>query len=87
VRKSVLHDRLEKAGACFGEMCGWERANWFAPEGIEARYEYSYARQNWFEASAAEHQAAREKVALFDMSSFAKFEVQGRDAEKVLNRI
>ncbi|MBC8257725.1 MAG: GcvT family protein [SAR324 cluster bacterium] len=87
VRKSVLHDRLEKAGACFGEMCGWERANWFAPEGKATRYEYSYARQNWFEASAAEHKAAREKVALFDMSSFAKFLVQGRDAEKVLNRI
>ena len=87
VRKSALHDRLEKAGACFGEMCGWERPNWFAPEGMEARYEYSFARQNWFDASAAEHHAAREKVALFDMSSFAKFMVQGRDAEKVLNRI
>ena len=87
VRKSVLHDRLEKAGACFGEMCGWERANWFAPEGMKARYEYSYARQNWFDASALEHHAAREKVALFDMSSFAKFMVQGQEAEKVLNRI
>jgi 4-methylaminobutanoate oxidase (formaldehyde-forming) len=68
-------------------MCGWERPNWFAPEGMEARYEYSFARQNWFDASAAEHHAAREKVALFDMSSFAKFMVQGHDAEKVLNRI
>ena len=87
VRKSVLHDRLVKAGACFGEMCGWERANWFAPEGMKARYEYSYARQNWFDASAIEHHAAREKVALFDMSSFAKFMVQGQEAEKVLNRI
>ncbi|MED5242148.1 MAG: FAD-dependent oxidoreductase, partial [SAR324 cluster bacterium] len=87
VRKSVLHDRLEKYGACFGEMCGWERANWFARGGMEARYEYSYSRQNWFESSATEHCAAREKVALFDMSSFAKFIVQGKDAEKVLNRI
>ncbi len=87
VRKSVLHDRLEKAGACFGEMCGWERANWFAPEGMKACYEYSYDRQNWLDASAIEHHAAREKVALFDMSSFAKFMVQGQEAEKVLNRI
>ena len=87
VRKSVLHDRLERAGACFGEMSGWERANWFAPEDTVPRYGYSYKRQNWFEASAAEHQATREKVALFDMSSFAKFIVQGRDAEKVLNLI
>jgi len=87
VRKSVLHDRLEKAGACFGEMCGWERANWFVQKGLKARYEYSYSRQNWFDASATEHQATREKVALFDMSSFAKFIVQGSDSEKVLNRI
>jgi 4-methylaminobutanoate oxidase (formaldehyde-forming) len=82
-----LHDRLEKSGACFGEMCGWERANWFARGGMNSRYEYSYSRQNWFEASASEHRAAREKVALFDMSSFAKFIIQGYDAEKVLNRI
>ena len=87
VRKSVLHDRLEKAKACFGEMSGWERANWFALKGTRACYEYSYSRQNWFEASASEHRAAREKVALFDMSSFAKFMVQGDDAEKVLNLI
>ncbi len=87
VRKSVLHDRLKKAGACFGEMCGWERANWFASDGMEVRYKYNYSRQNWFEASAEEHQASRKKVALFDMSSFAKFMVQGRDAEKALNRI
>ena len=68
-------------------MAGWERANWFAPEGMEPRYEYTYRRQNWFEASASEHLAVRENVGFFDMSSFGKFLVQGRDAEKVMNRI
>ena len=87
VRKSVLHDRLEKAGACFGEMSGWERANWFAEAGTKPNYEYSYGRQNWFELSASEHNAARENVALFDMSSFGKFLLQGKDTEKILNRI
>ena len=87
VRKSVLHDRLEAAGACFGEMSGWERANWFAESGTKPDYEYSFGRQNWFECSASEHKAAREKVALFDMSSFGKFMLQGPDTEKVLNRI
>ncbi len=86
-RKSVLHDRLEKAGACFGEMSGWERANWFAVTGTKPNYEYSYGRQNWFELSASEHNAARENVALFDMSSFGKFLLQGKDTEKILNRI
>jgi len=87
VRTSPLHERLAARGACFGEVAGWERANWFAPEGVEPRYEYSYKRQNWFPYAAAEHKAVREAVALFDMTSFAKYLVQGRDAETVLQKI
>jgi 4-methylaminobutanoate oxidase (formaldehyde-forming) len=82
-----LHERLAAQGACFGELCGWERANWFAPEGVQPRYRYSYGRQNWFEYSAAEHRAVRETVGLFDLSSFGKFLLQGDDAEAVLNRV
>lgn len=87
VRKSALHDRLVKIGACHGEAFGWERPNWYAPEGTEAKYEYSYGRQNWFEYSASEHMAVRNNVALFDQSSFAKFRLEGRDAMRVLNTV
>jgi heterotetrameric sarcosine oxidase gamma subunit len=87
VRRSILHDRLAAHGACFGETAGWERPNWYAPAGVKAEYEYSYGRQNWFDYSAAEHQAVRNAVGIFDQSSFAKFVVQGPDAEAVLNRI
>jgi 4-methylaminobutanoate oxidase (formaldehyde-forming) len=87
VRKSAIHDRLVAVGACHGEAFGWERPNWYAPEGVEARYAYSYGRQNWFEHSAAEHRAVREGVGLFDQSSFAKFRLEGRDAVTVLNRV
>jgi heterotetrameric sarcosine oxidase gamma subunit len=87
VRKSALHDRLAARGACFGEVAGFERPNWFAPAGVEPQYHYSYARQNWFEYSAAEHRGVRECVGLFDQSSFAKFVLEGRDAAAVLNRI
>jgi glycine cleavage system T protein len=87
VRVSPMHERLAAAGACFGETCGWERPNWFAPAGVEPVYEYSYGRQNWFDYSAAEHNAVRQAVGMFDQSSFAKFMLQGADAEKVLNRI
>lgn len=86
-RKSILHDRLARANACFGEVAGWERANFFAPEGVAPEYEYSWGRQNWFEWSAAEHRAVRTSVGVFDQSSFAKILVQGRDAVPVLNRI
>jgi 4-methylaminobutanoate oxidase (formaldehyde-forming) len=87
VRQSILHDRLKAQGACFGETAGWERANWFAPPGVKPEYAYSYGRQNWFEHSAAEHLAVRNGVGLFDQSSFAKFLVQGPDAQSVLNHI
>ncbi|MEE8187663.1 MAG: FAD-dependent oxidoreductase [Kiloniellales bacterium] len=87
VRCSPLHERLEARGACFGEVAGWERPNWYAPEGVEPKYDYSYKRQNWFDYSAAEHEAVREGVGLLDQSSFAKFLVQGPDAEAVLQRI
>ena len=86
-RRSPLHDRLVAAGAAMGEASGWERPNWYAKDGQAAEYEYSYKRQNWFENSAAEHAGCRERVALFDQTSFSKYMVQGRDATAVLNRI
>ncbi len=84
LRRSPLYPHLKAAGACFGTRMGWERANFFAPAGTTPAIEYAYGRQNWFAASAAEHHAARNAVALFDMSSFSKFLVKGRDAEGVL---
>ena len=86
-RRSPLHDKLLAAGACMGEATGWERPNWYAPTPEEAKYEYSYKRQNWFDHSAAEHTAARDNVALFDQTSFSKFEVQGPCAVAAMNRI
>ena len=92
VRHTPLHERLDEHGACFGEVAGWERANWFLPKaerdaGATPEYRYSWKRQNWFEHSAAEHRAVREAVGLFDMSSFGKFRLEGRDACAVLQRI
>ncbi|MEO1193142.1 MAG: FAD-dependent oxidoreductase [Pseudomonadota bacterium] len=92
VRRSPLHERLAAAGACFGETAGWERANWFLPAEAAARgetadYRYSWKRQNWFPYAAEEHKAVREGVGLFDMSSFGKIRVEGRDAEAVLQRV
>ena len=87
VRRSALHDRFVERNACFGEVAGWERPNWFAPDGVEPRYHYSWFRQNWFDYSAEEHRAVREGLGLFDQSSFAKFLVQGPDAGSVLNGI
>ena len=87
LRRSPLYPLLRDRGACFGTKMGWERANWFATAGTVPAVEYSYGRQNWFAASAEEHLAARTGVALFDMTSFSKFVVKGRDAESVLQQL
>ncbi len=87
VRLSPIHESLAARNACFGEAAGWERPNWFAPEGVKPEYEYSFGKQNWFPYSAEEHRAAREQCALFDQSSFSKYSIKGRDACKHLQRI
>lgn len=92
VRHSPLHERLAGRGACFGEAAGWERANWFLPaeaqlRGEHTHYRYSWGRQNWFDYAAGEHKAVREGAGFFDLSSFAKFRVEGRDAEAVLQKV
>jgi len=87
LRRSPLHERLRGHGASFGAKMGWERANWFAPTGVEPVPVYSFGRQNWFEHSAAEHRATREAVAIFDQTSFSKLRVEGADAELVLQRL
>jgi glycine cleavage system aminomethyltransferase T/glycine/D-amino acid oxidase-like deaminating enzyme len=87
IRKTPFYDRLAARGACFGELMGWERANWFAPTGVKPAYEYAHGRQNWFPWSAEEHRAVRDGVALFDESTFGKILVSGPDACAVLNRI
>ena len=84
-RVSPLYERLKAAGACFGEKLGWERANWFAPAGVEAKDVYTYARQNWFPHVGNEHRACRERAALFDQSSFAKYLLAGPGAAKALD--
>ncbi len=87
IRRSPFHAQLLERGAVMGELAGWERANWYANVGQDAAYEYTWKRQNWFENSAAEHRAVRENVGMYDMSSFGKIRVEGRDVEAFLNHI
>ena len=87
VRRTPLHDHLKARGAVFGEVAGWERANWFANAGQEPAYKYSWKRQNWFDNQKAEHMAVRTGVGFFDMTSFGKIRIEGRDACRYLNRL
>ena len=87
IRLSPIHQRHVEHRAAFGQVSGWERPNWYAPEGVTPEYEYSFGKQNWFGYSAEEHRAARESVALFDQSTFSKYMVCGRDALALLQKI
>ena len=92
IKRSPIHFHLEKQGACFGETSGWERPNWFLNENELSQkkipeYKYSWKRQNWFSNSAHEHKAVRDSVGLFDLSSFGKIRLSGKDSEDFLQKI
>lgn len=87
IRRTPFHEHLKAKGAVFGELAGWERANWYARPGQEREYRYSWKRQNWFDNAAAEHRAIRTNVGMYDMSSFGKLRVEGRDTEAFLNHV
>src|SRR5580700_11111851 len=83
-RRSPVYPQLAQAGACFGSKMGWERANFFAPPGKSAVIDYSWGQQNWQPWSSAEQEATRQRVAVFDQTSFSKYLVAGEDAEAAL---
>ncbi|MDR7220787.1 FAD-dependent oxidoreductase [Aminobacter aminovorans] len=84
---SPLYERLKAHRAVFGSKLGWERPNWFAPEGMEPKDVYAMGRQNWFGPVGDEHRHVREAVGVFDQSSFAKYEMTGKDAQRALDFI
>ena len=92
LRLSAAYPRLVELGASFGEKSGWERPNWFGPNGadrpeIEALRPRGWAGQHWDPAIGAEALATRQAVGLYDESSFAKIEVSGPGACAFLQRL
>ena len=84
-RTSPLYARLAAAGCVYTETFGWERPKWFSTDG--RKEQYSYGRNNVFEAVGREVEAVHERVGVLDLSGFAKFEITGPGAEAFLNRV
>ena len=84
-KTSPVYDRLKHMGAVFGQRYGWERANWFAPAGVEAKDEWSFRRTNWFEHVGNECRRLRERVGVIDLTPFTKHVVEGPGAEAWLD--
>ena len=87
LRTAPCYDRLKALGAVFGQKFGWERANWFAPEGVEPVDDWSFRRSCWFEHVGRECRNVGENVGLLDMTAFAKCRVSGPGAEEFLDRL
>jgi dimethylglycine dehydrogenase len=86
-KTSPVYDKLARLGAVFGQRYGWERANWFAPPGVEAKDEWSFRRSNYFEHVGAEARRLRGHVGVIDLSPFTKHEVSGPGAEAWLDSL
>ena len=87
LRTTPCYDRLKAIGAVFGQKFGWERANWFAPEGVAAEDHWSFRRSNWFDYVGAEVANVTTNCGLLDMSAFAKCRIEGPGAEAFLENL
>ncbi len=81
------HEELKKAGACFGATSGYERPMWYSLNGKDPKYNYSYNFQNWYPSVKYETINTRKNLGLFDLSSFAKFDLQGDSVHNELQKI
>jgi dimethylglycine dehydrogenase len=86
-KTSAVYERLNARGAVWGQRYGWERANWFAPPGVERRDRWSFRRSNYFEHVGNEARLMRERVGVIDLTPFTKHEVTGAAAERWLDSL
>ena len=92
LRTSPFYPCLQELGAVFGEKNGWERVNYFEPgkawrrAGADQKA-WGWERPDYFEHVGREVKAARERVALIDMTSFGKIEVRGTGALAFLQKL
>ncbi len=85
LRTAPCYERLKNLGAVFGQKFGWERANFFATDGMEQKDDWSFRRSKWFKAMEKECKNVRENVGLLDMTAFAKCRIKGPKAEEFLD--
>jgi dimethylglycine dehydrogenase len=86
-KTSPVYDKIDRLGAVWGQRYGWERANWFAPPGVERKDQWSFRRSNYFEHVGNECRRMRERVGVIDLSPFTKHEITGPGAEAWLDAL
>ncbi|TVQ56022.1 MAG: FAD-dependent oxidoreductase [Rhodobacteraceae bacterium] len=85
LRTAPCYDRMKARGAQFGQVNGWERPTYFAPEGFDDHAARSFRRGAWWPYAVEEAKAVREGVGMIDASAFAKHRVKGPGAAAFLD--
>jgi dimethylglycine oxidase len=91
LKLTPFYARHRELGAELFTGAGWERPQWFEANhvltGAPWESRTGWAAQNWSPCVGVEHLATRERVAMFDITPFAKFDITGADALSFLERI
>ena len=94
LRLTPFHARQKELRGVFFENAGWERPQWYDANAglldaldVAGASRAGWEAREWSPTVAAEHVATRERVAMFDMTPFAKFELAGRGALAALQRL
>jgi len=85
LRTSPAYDRQKAAGAQFGQVNGWDRPNYYAPEGFDDHASRSFRRGGWWQYAVEEAKAIREGVGLIDATAFTKHLLKGPGATAFLD--
>ncbi|WP_266080920.1 GcvT family protein [Haladaptatus caseinilyticus] len=89
LRRSPYYPRQRKLDAEFYANDGWESPQWYGTnESLLDEYDVpdrsEWLGRNWSKAQGAEHQAVRDRVGMYDLTSFTAIEVRGVGAEQFL---
>lgn len=85
LRVTAMYHKWRELGAVMGDAWGVEAPLWFAPAGVADSF--SFHRSTDFAHVGAECRAVRAGVGIAEISTFAKYEVTGPDAEAWLSRL
>ena len=84
LRTAPCYDRAKARGAQFGQVNGWERPIYYAPQGFDDHAARSFRRGGWWPYAVEEAKAIREKVGMIDATAFAKHLLKGPGAAAFL---
>ena len=95
IRRSPFYEREEALGGYFMEAAGWERAHGYASnEHLLEKFgdkvpvrEAEWDNRHFYRVSNAEHLQLSEDVGMVNLSHFAIIDVQGPDAEALMEYV